>query len=69
MQAVTRTRKIGGSLVVTIPKEIVKEESIEEGELLEVDFKKRKFNGFGALKGIGRFTRKERKEMWRERLE
>ena len=30
MKAVTRTKKVGGSIMVTIPKEIVKEENIIE---------------------------------------
>ncbi|MGD9276464.1 MAG: hypothetical protein PVJ67_04805 [Candidatus Pacearchaeota archaeon] len=68
MKTVSRTRKIGGSLVVTIPKEIVKEKCLGEGELVTFDVNKVKFDGFGALKGIGKFTRKEREEMWRERV-
>lgn len=59
MRAVARARKIGGSLVVTIPKEIVKEESIQEGEAVEIEVEKIKKDFFGALKGIGKFTEED----------
>jgi antitoxin component of MazEF toxin-antitoxin module len=68
MKTLTKTRAIGGSLVVTIPIEIVKEENIKEGELVEIEIEKIKKSGFGILKEIERFTEKERKEMWRERI-
>jgi len=60
MEAITRTRVIGGSLVVTIPRELVKEENLIEGELVEIKVKKKRRNFFGALKGIGKFTREDR---------
>lgn len=53
MKTVARARKIGGSLVVTIPKEIVKEEDIREGQIVEVEIKKVIKSGFGIAKGIG----------------
>ena len=68
MKTLTRARVIGGSLVVTIPREVVKEESIQEGELVEIEVGKVKKSGFGMFRGIGKFTEKERKEMWRERV-
>lgn len=60
MEALTRTRKIGGSLSVTIPKEIVKEEMLIEGELIKIDIEKIKKSGFGLFKGIGPFTREDK---------
>lgn len=62
MKTLTRTRAVGGSLIVTIPKEIVKEESLKEGELVEVDVEKVKVDGFGIFKGMGKFTREDRME-------
>lgn len=59
MKALTRTRAIGGSLVVTIPKEIAKEESIQEGELIEIEVEKVKKSGFGLLKGMRPFTEED----------
>lgn len=59
MKSLARTRKIGGSLMVTIPKELVKEESLVEGELVEVSIEKARKSGFGILKGIGPFKEKD----------
>lgn len=60
IKALARTRQIGGSLVVTIPAEIVRTQQIRENEVVELEVKKRKKNYFGALKGIGSFTKKDR---------
>ncbi len=60
MTTIAKTRAIGGSLVVTIPIQIVKSENIQEGEFLEIDIRKRKKDFFGALKGIGEYTREDR---------
>ena len=61
MKTLTRTRTIGGSLMVTIPKEIVKEESIQEGELVELTVNKIKKSGFGIFRGqLGKFTEEDK---------
>jgi len=60
MKSLTRTRAVGGSLIVTIPREIIKEQSIQEGELVEIEIEKVKKDFFGAFKGIGPFTEKDR---------
>ena len=62
LKSISRVRSIGGSLVVTIPKEIVREKSILEGELVELKIEKPKEDFFGVMKGIGSFTRKDRME-------
>jgi len=59
MKILTRTRSVGGSLMVTIPKEIVKEELLIEGELVELEVEKVKKDFFGSLKGIGPFTKQD----------
>lgn len=59
MKTLTRTRAIGGSLVVTIPKEIVKAESLSENELVEIEVEKVKKSGFGLLKGMRSFTKED----------
>lgn len=56
MKALARARSIGGSVVVTIPREIVVEERILPGELLEVQVRKIQKSFFGLAKGIGPFT-------------
>ena len=45
--------------MVTLPKEIVKEEGIREGELVKIEVEKVKKSYFGALKGIGSFTEED----------
>ena len=59
METIVRTRKVGGSLTVTLPKEIVKEEAIQEGELVKIQVKKARRDYFGAAKGIGPFTKED----------
>ncbi len=56
MNVTTKARRLGGSLIITLPKELVKEQNIQEDELVEVEIKKKKKDYFGALKGIGHFT-------------
>lgn len=55
MNAITKTRTIGGSLVVTIPAEIVKLKGLKAEEYVEIEVQKHKRDFFGALKGIGHF--------------
>ena len=52
----TKTRKVGGSLVVTLPKELVESQKIREGEVVEVTVRKFRKEGFGVLKGVKPFT-------------
>ncbi len=54
--SLVKVRKVGGSLVVTIPKELVESEGIREGEVIMVDVKKVKKSWFGAARGVGPFT-------------
>jgi antitoxin component of MazEF toxin-antitoxin module len=54
--SVARTRKVGGSLVITIPKKLAESKKIKEGELVEITVKKVKIDGFGAFKGMKPFT-------------
>ena len=55
-ECLAKTRKVGGSLVVTLPKEIVESKKIKEGEIIEIRVKKLHKDGFGSLKGVGPFT-------------
>ena len=43
--------------MITIPKDIVIEESIKEGEVIKITVEKIKKDWFGCLKGIGSFTK------------
>jgi len=57
MEAVSRVRAVGGSLMVTIPKELAKIESIQNGQVVTFEVKKVRKSGFGLLRGIGPFTK------------
>lgn len=58
--AIVKPRRIGGSLVVTIPSNIVKAEKISENNLLTIKVVKKKRTSYlGALKGIGSYNREE----------
>jgi bifunctional DNA-binding transcriptional regulator/antitoxin component of YhaV-PrlF toxin-antitoxin module len=54
--ALVKTRKVGGSLIVTLPKDVVEAKKIRAGEIVEITVKKLRVDGFGALRGIGPFT-------------
>ena len=54
--SVTRTRRVGGSLIVTIPKKLVESKKIKEGELVEISVRKVKIDGFGTFRMLKSFT-------------
>ena len=55
-----KARAVGGSLVVTIPREVVEAEDIRKDELVEIGIEKHKKSFFGAVKDIGPFTKKDK---------
>jgi len=61
--SLVKVRKVGGSLVVTVPKEIVESEGIKEGEIVLVDIKKARRSWFGIAAGIGSFTAEDELKM------
>jgi hypothetical protein len=52
----TKTRKVGGSIVVTLPKELVETQKIKENEYVEITVRKCRKDGFGVFKGMAPFT-------------
>jgi hypothetical protein len=50
---------VGGSLVVTLPKELVESKKIKEGEIVEINVKKVRKDGFGVFKNLTPFTAKD----------
>ena len=54
--ALARFRKVGGKLVVTIPRKAT-EEGVKPGELVNIEVRKAKKSFFGIDRGIGPFTR------------
>ena len=65
-EAIVRAKKIGGSLVVTIPKKIVDLDKIEPNELVKIDIFKIKKDGFGMLKEV--LNDKEKLKILREKI-
>jgi len=59
LTSLAKTRKVGGSIVVTLPKELVENKKIKEGEIVEITVKKVRKDGFGVLKGLTPFTAKD----------
>ncbi len=54
--ALAKVRKVGGSLMVTIPREVAEEEGIKPGETVNVEVRKVRKSFFGTARGIGPFT-------------
>ncbi|MFB6246711.1 MAG: hypothetical protein ABEI74_03930 [Candidatus Pacearchaeota archaeon] len=63
MGVITKTRKIGGSLVATIPSNVINAEDIKEGEWIELEIKKYKKDYFGSLKELDKFEKEDRMEV------
>ncbi len=59
MEVLVKTRKIGGSIVATIPKPVVEKEGITGNDFVKLDVKKVKKSFFGKFKGLGPFTEKD----------
>lgn len=57
MRVLSSARAVGGSIMVTIPKEVVSLAGIREGQLLEIEVSKPKRNFFGIARGISRMTK------------
>jgi len=60
METLTKTRKIGGSLVVTIPKTVVEEEGLTENQVVKINIIKIKKSGFGVSKGLASFSKEDK---------
>lgn len=58
-KTLVKTRRVGGSIVVRIPKELVEEEDIHAGELVELEVKKARKDWFGAMPNLRPFSRAE----------
>ncbi len=60
MEVLTKLRKVGGSVMARIPKELPEEENFRLGETVKLEVKKIKKSAFGLSKGMKSFTHKER---------
>jgi len=59
MQILTKLRKVGGSVMARIPKEVLEQESLHPGETVKLEIKKLKVSGFGIFKGMRSFTKED----------
>lgn len=62
-ETVQYARKVGGSLMVTIPKEIAELEGIHPGEMIKVNIQKIKKDWFGAAKGLTSLRKEEKMDV------
>lgn len=65
MSVLLKVRKVGGSMMTTIPMEEVKKWNLTNGDVLEAELKPAKRDMFGFAKGkLGPFTHEDR---WNDR--
>lgn len=64
MEGITKLRKVGGSIVATVPKKVIELEGLIPGQTVKIKVEKIKKSFFGAAKGIGSFTKED--ERWME---
>ena len=64
MESVTKLRKVGGSIVSTVPKKIIEVEGLMPGQIVKISVQRVKKSFFGAAKGVGPFTKED--ERWME---
>ncbi len=60
MEVLAKTRKLGGSLVVTIPKIIAEEEGLKENQSIKIEFQKIKKSGFGISRGLASLSKEDK---------
>ena len=60
METMAKVRKVGGSLTVTIPKEITEKLHLKEHETISVDVKRPEKSFFGTLKNLTPFEEADR---------
>ena len=58
-RALIRAKRVGGSIMVRLPKEVVQQEDIHEGQMVEVDVRKAKKSWFGSMPDLPRMTRED----------
>jgi len=60
METLTRTRRLGGSLIVTIPKEVVEAQGIRPDQLVRITVGKARKSGFGIAKRLTPMTKDDK---------
>lgn len=60
MIILTKTRRLGGSIIATIPSSVVQTCGLKEDEWVEIEVKKHKQDFFGSIKNLSSFQKKDR---------
>ena len=63
MESITVLRKVGGSLMATVPKRLIDAEGLVDGQIVTINVQKLKKSFFGAGKGVGSFSKEDRRWM------
>ena len=63
MEGITKLRKVGGSVVATVPKKLIDLEGLMPGQIVTINVKKVRKSFLGAAKGIGSFTKEDKRWM------
>lgn len=63
MESLTKLTKVGGSIMATIPRELVEAEKLQPEQIVRIEVKKVKRSFLGALKGIGPWSKEDKKWM------
>ena len=59
MEVLTKLRKVGGSVMARIPKEVLEQEFLHEGQTVRLEIKKVKKSALGIAKGMRSFTKED----------
>ena len=55
----SKNKKVGGSIVVTLPKELLETQNIKENQFVEITVKKYRKKSFGMFKSMSPFTKED----------
>ena len=59
-QVVVKAKRVGGSIMVTLPKQVVELLGVTEGDVVELNVQLPRRSFLGALRGLGSFTEGDR---------
>ena len=60
MEVVAKTRKVGGSLMISIPKAVVEKEDLKSDQLVKVRIEPVLKSGFGIVRDLPSFKKSDR---------
>ena len=67
MEMLTKLRKVGGSVMARIPKEVLEQESLHAGETVRIEIKKSRMSGLGIFKNMKSIAAKDIHNLWRDK--